>query len=414
MRNHLFQDCELRLVLEGHREKMQTAIRELSAERMNGATDEEIISHYISEYRIEPLTIYRDRAEAEEKETRVDVSGEHFIRDLRRPGPYMVPGSEIVVDVPFTGDANLLKCAPSTWSASGGPIGTVDKSSDCSGSIKMSLLLASDTGNADQFNNWIERELNTLAQYVGWINSDVEKFNQSLENHARQAVNFRRDQLKKRGELRDKISIPLRKNPDAASPEPIPMPKRIVKPLPRPREVEQEYGISSDDFEYILKVLRQGSGSFESTPGALAKLGEEDLRDLVLGQLNTHFDGGATGERFRKKGKTDICIEYENRAAFVAECKLWTGPKAFKEAIDQLLGYLTWRDTQTALIIWNKKNKNFAKLQDDFSSYFKEHPNFIQKLDAGHAGEWRARFRSASDEDREITIHMFLVDLTVD
>ena len=37
-------------------------------------------------------------------------------------------------------------------------------------------------------------------------------------------------------------------------------------------------------------------------------------------------------DRFRKKGKTDIRIEFENRAAFVAECKLWKGEKKILEA----------------------------------------------------------------------------------
>lgn len=64
-----------------------------------------------------------------------------------------------------------------------------------------------------------------------------------------------------------------------------------------------------------------------------------------LAHLNGHFGGNAAGERFRRKGKTDICIEFEHRAAFVAECKLWKGPKAFGEAIDQLLGYLMSRRT---------------------------------------------------------------------
>ena len=41
------------------------------------------------------------------------------------------------------------------------------------------------------------------------------------------------------------------------------------------------------------------------------------------------FDGRAVGEAFRHKGKTDICVEHENRAAFVAECKMWTGANSW-------------------------------------------------------------------------------------
>ena len=64
-----------------------------------------------------------------------------------------------------------------------------------------------------------------------------------------------------------------------------------------------------------------------------------------------------TGETFRKKGKSDIHIMFENKAAFIGECKIWHGIKNFKEAVEQLFSYSTWRDTKTAIIVfkWTKK-----------------------------------------------------------
>ncbi len=71
--------------------------------------------------------------------------------------------------------------------------------------------------------------------------------------------------------------------------------------------------------------------------------------------LNGTYLGGAVGEAFRNNGKTDICIEEKNRAAFVAECKMWTGQKAIADALKQLDSYLTWRDCKTALIYFVRK-----------------------------------------------------------
>ena len=73
--------------------------------------------------------------------------------------------------------------------------------------------------------------------------------------------------------------------------------------------------------------------------------------------------GGAVGEAFRNNGKTDICIEEKNRAAFVAECKMWTGQKAIADALKQLDSYLTWRDCKTALIYFVRKKDFLAILQ---------------------------------------------------
>jgi len=76
---------------------------------------------------------------------------------------------------------------------------------------------------------------------------------------------------------------------------------------------------------------------------------EEALRDFLIMVLFPHFQS-VTGETFNKSGKTDILIRHEGHIVFVAECKFWSGIKELHKAIDQLLKYLTWRDSKTALI----------------------------------------------------------------
>jgi len=80
-----------------------------------------------------------------------------------------------------------------------------------------------------------------------------------------------------------------------------------------------------------------------------------------LFQLNGHYQGQATGETFNSNGKTDILIRYENKNIFIAECKFWRGESLYLKTIDQLLGYVTYRDTKTALLIFIK-NKNFTDI----------------------------------------------------
>ena len=89
----------------------------------------------------------------------------------------------------------------------------------------------------------------------------------------------------------------------------------------------------------------------ERNPSSFASLDEEAIRDHFLIQLNGHYEGGATGETFNASGKTDILIREGNKNVFIAECKFWRGPKIFADAVNQLLGYLTWRDSKCALLI---------------------------------------------------------------
>ena len=72
------------------------------------------------------------------------------------------------------------------------------------------------------------------------------------------------------------------------------------------------------------------------------------------------FQMGLDGreKRILFKGKTDIITKApDNSSIFIAECKVWRGEKVFMEAIDQLLGYVTWRDTRTAIILFVKKGE---------------------------------------------------------
>jgi hypothetical protein len=112
-------------------------------------------------------------------------------------------------------------------------------------------------------------------------------------------------------------------------------------------------------------------------------------------------------------GKTDICIEFENRAAFVAECKLWKGEHKLLEAVTQLLGYLTWKDSKTALIVFDKDVAGFTKIQEKIPEVLKQHPGFVRDGKAQNSGEWQMTFRSSDDPDRFVTIHVFLFNLFV-
>ena len=138
------------------------------------------------------------------------------------------------------------------------------------------------------------------------------------------------------------LGIPLKIHDGAPSVRPIQIKRTLVKPLPPPPKsgFKPEPGITDEDYEHILSVIRHEGRTFEATPRTCAVHDdEEELRDIILAHLNGHYQGGATGETFRRSGKTDIRIEDQDRAAFVAECKVRRGQKELLAAIDQLLSY---------------------------------------------------------------------------
>lgn len=51
-----------------------------------------------------------------------------------------------------------------------------------------------------------------------------------------------------------------------------------------------------------------------------------------------------------------------------------------KETINQIISYLTWRDTKLAIIVFNKNEDSTAVL-DQMREVTRDHPNFIQIKD---------------------------------
>lgn len=108
-----------------------------------------------------------------------------------------------------------------------------------------------------------------------------------------------------------------------------------------------------------MDVISNMVAVMERSPKAFGGMKEEDLRQHFLVQLNGQYEGQATGEIFNFEGKPDILIRSEGRNIFIAECKFWNGPESITKAIDQLLGYTSWGETKTALLVF-KRQKNLS------------------------------------------------------
>ena len=156
--------------------------------------------------------------------------------------------------------------------------------------------------------------------------------------------------------------------------------------------------------------MRSMSLVIERNPDAFSTLNEESIRTHFLLQLNGHYEGGASGETFNASGKTDILIRVDDKNIFIAECKFWRGPKYFNDSIDQLLSYLTWRDSKCALLVFNKTKDTSAvkkKMHEMMENRQEFKKTIFHKLD----GDSRYIFVKESDLGKEIIITTQLYDI---
>ena len=143
--------------------------------------------------------------------------------------------------------------------------------------------------------------------------------------------------------------------------------------------------------------------AIERSPNAYRGMHEEELRMQFLVALNSHFEGTATGETFNGNGKTDILIRHENKNLFIAECKFWNGPTSLTGAIVQLLGYTSWRDTKTAILLFSR-NKDFTDVLAQIPTTVNAHPNTIRQEPYASDTGYRFTLHHQHDTQRHLTL----------
>jgi hypothetical protein len=412
-RDYLFATESLDAMLRRRTSDMAGHIDQISQEQFLVSSDEDLIAHLLPTFSIEPLELHEDQRSMQQSETSVDVSRDRsrvFMPDTR--GPVYIPGTRIEIAVPFSGEAWLFayKTNPSL---SVFPRGVVDIR-DGRRQVNLTFDRAHDV-QPESIKRDVEDSLRILRQCVEFSAAQVRTFNTYVRQNLVSAISGRRARLQKHSSLADILDIPLAAKAGAPPLKPIMVETKRPPSLPNaPKSgLKPEPGISDDVYEKILGVIRHEGRTFETTPATFSKFVEEELRDLLVAHLNGHFQGKAAGEVFRKLGKTDICIQEENRSAFVGECKVWGGAAQVSGDIDQLLGYLTWRDSKAAMIVFNKSVKGFAATQEALINAIREHPHFVKELGSNEPGEWRVVMRSQEDEGRRVTVHVFAFNIYV-
>ena len=98
---------------------------------------------------------------------------------------------------------------------------------------------------------------------------------------------------------------------------------------------------------------------------------------------------------------------------FVAECKFWRGIKSYYAAIDQLLSYLTWRDSKTALILF-VDNKKIIPIIQQINDETKNHRNFVKKDEPTSKSWLNYTFHLNGDKNRELKLAVLIFHIPPD
>lgn len=255
-----------------------------------------------------------------------------------------------------------------------------------------------------------KEQIYTIKSRMEALNKEIKEYNASL-------FEFVKNEIKKKVESNSLLAgfssaigvqlISKQENKENGNRISI-IPKKMEMTLPD-KKIYNGYYIDKQNYHLILKTIREHIKATEILPKPIQKLSDEELiRDTVLWSLNENYIV-ATGETFRAAGKTDISVSFEDRSAFIAECKVWRGGSTFDNALTQLYGYLTWRDCKVALLFFNLENKDFGLLLSNIEKQIVNHKNYVSKTKKAD-NEWECVFRKEADYFENLTLNIFVAD----
>jgi hypothetical protein len=404
-RNYLFSTYDLSSVFPAQEKNAKEAVERIDSSAFLNMNEEKLCDDIEQEFRIEVPVLKDENIELDQREAKVDVRNDPMRLIFDRSQPFYMTGTEISFFVPFEGDRNLFSFRPNSFSLNP-PNAQVD-------AAQLTFTYTRLDHNGEAVQRDFQRDLTAVQTHLQTQRSQVKQFNDALRSKIRANIVARRDRLLKSQGMAATLGYRMRKRPAAATTYVAPTIRKkpaVARIASSSEPFKPEPILETAEYEHILSVVSNMVQVIERSPGAFKGMKEEDLRQHFLVQLNGQYEGQATGETFNFEGKTDILIRVDGKNIFIAECKFWGGPESFKGAVDQLLGYATWRDSKTALLIFNR-DRNLTTVLTKIPELMKAHPNFRRQIDYNAETGFRFALHHRDDESRELILTVLVFEV---
>mgnify|MGYP000412751202 CR=1 FL=1 len=394
----LFNRADWFSVADAQKKRLKDDISTKNGDELLNTSTEDLAKYYAKAFAIDVPKLDSDNITVDQRETQIDVSYDQsrFISD--RSKPYYITGTAVDVEVPFSGDSEVFYVQPSSYTLNP-PRGSVAR-----GDLRFTIEGTDLT--AQKVQDEIKSRIKSVEQYLDWLCQTATTFNASLYEQAKSLIEVRKQKLLSDKNLVAGLGFKMRARPGVTATYSAPNVRRKVSPRPPAASVtpyKPEPVLEDEEYQNILSVLDNMVKVMELSPGAFSKIDEETLRTHFLVQLNSQYEGTATGETFNFQGKTDILIKADGKNIFIGECKFWKGEKAYLETLDQLLSYVSWRDTKASVLVFNR-NKDFSAVLEKIRESTPEHENCKRLIKQRSETSWTYLFSQPEDANREMIV----------
>ena len=300
-REMLFNKYSIVDVLPAQKRKLKEKIQSFKVDYLLNASEQDLIASLVDEFTLIVPTIDESNIQMDYRERQIDVSGDPNRLFFDHHGPFYVAGTEFRFMLPFAGDAAFCDVQPQsfTYSSSGSRAAVRNN--------KIYFTYADANLNPDAAKREFQNEVQLIKQNLQNLKSVVDRHNSELEQEIRQQVTQRKQKLLNDAHMASSLGYPIRRREGVPATYSVPVQRRIPKIAPPPASSSSfKPALAMEEYENILEIIRNMVHVMERSPKAFENMGEEDLRTHFLVQLNSQYEGGATGETFNFQGKTDI------------------------------------------------------------------------------------------------------------
>lgn len=410
-----FQE-DARNYFAAYHNKLKKEIEQLSDAEIVSCNFQEWAKYFADKYYVVPITLFETNIERTLSEIKIKMGnpfrGIAYERDFVE-----IDGVRITFKIPYDGNPDLFELRPSRYILSKFTTRSFIRphENEC-GSFTLDLEYTKQglQDKGDAMNDFVlgqfKSEFKSYKSMIEYVNIEVESYNRGLFDISLQLLSARKEKADSLAAISNALQIPLKISKDAPNTKPVQLQRIVKQPSSKPAisSSSQEPFISDSDYKNINDIIFMYGTTMEKTARTYFLNTEEELRDHLLAALNTHYYQ-ATGETFRKIGKTDILIEFDNKAAFIGECKIWHGEKVFQDAIQQVLNYSTWRDLKVSVIIFNKENQSFQTILAKIKMWLEKNTSYSQPKQ----NIWKCKYHR-KDTNADICLTILVFDLYID
>lgn len=243
----LFQGVSIFAVIENQKRLLRDQVQRMPASELG---DPDLPERLANEFSIEVPILREDEKYATKRETQIDVSSDPTRRAFFGHGPRSMPGTEISIFIPFTGDPQVFNVRPTTFDLNP-PIGDVVGTELC-----FTYGFVGDINLTEH-----DRTIDKVKRYLDWLRPSAAQLATELTTLAQNLIEQRKRQTENHARAFGSLGIPIRddKPSKAAAAPASPLPAKAGKRYKAQKGSDAEWDVfichATEDKDDIARPL---------------------------------------------------------------------------------------------------------------------------------------------------------------